>query len=168
MGMGGAQVDERPAAVVSQRFGVGFQARCLGFEERARVLEQNVAAVQVALERSLGKQRVEMALENQASSDRAGYRIPVQITENGHVDLARVRWFTSSEVGAAISLKSIWRGWDRCHLWLWPQAALGLLSTSTFIRPRIVHDGGVLPKGTVAFHVRVRTGPEITYCHRAH
>jgi hypothetical protein len=34
-----------------------------------------------------------MALENQASSDRAGYRIPVQITESGHVDLARVRWF---------------------------------------------------------------------------
>src|SRR3954454_11660681 len=75
--MGGVQVDERPATVVSQRFGVGFQARCLGFEERARVLEQNVAAVQVALERSLGKQRVEMALENQASSDRAGYRVPV-------------------------------------------------------------------------------------------
>src|SRR4051794_36860241 len=67
-----------------------------------------------------------MALENQAveSSDRAGYRIPVQITESGHVDLARVRWFTASEVGAAISLKSIWRGWDRCRLWLWPQAAL--------------------------------------------
>jgi hypothetical protein len=40
-----------------------------------------------------------MALENQAveSSDRAGYRIPVQITESGHVDLARVRWFTSYE-----------------------------------------------------------------------
>ena len=126
MGMGGVQVDERPAAVVGQRLGVGFQARRLGFEERARVLEQNAAAVQVALERSPGKQRVEMALENQAveSSDRAGYRIPVQITESGHVDLARVRWFTSSEVGAAISLKSIWRGRDRCRLWLWPQAAL--------------------------------------------
>src|SRR3954470_17121451 len=65
-----------------------------------------------------------MALENQASSDRAVYRIPVQITESGHVNLARVRWFTSSEVGAAISLKSIWRGRDRCRLWLWPQAAL--------------------------------------------
>src|SRR3954466_15618467 len=124
--MGGVQVDEWPAAVVSQRFGVGFQARCLGFEERARVLEQNVAAVQVALERSPGKQRVEMALENQAveSSDRAGYRVPVQITESGHVDLARVRWFTSSKVGAAISLKSIWRAPDRRRLWLWPQAAL--------------------------------------------
>src|SRR4051794_25560413 len=94
--MGGVQVDERPAAVVGQRLGVGFQARRLGFEERARVLEQNVAAVQVALERSRGEQRIAMALENQASSDRAGYRIPVQITESGHVDLARVRWFTSS------------------------------------------------------------------------
>src|SRR3954451_12436210 len=50
-----------------------------------------------------------MALENQASSDRAGYRIPVQITESGHVDLARVRWFTSSEIGATVSLKSIRR-----------------------------------------------------------
>ena len=48
----------------------------------------------------------------------------MQITESGHVDLARVRWFTSSEVGAAISLKSIWRGRDRCRLWLWPQATL--------------------------------------------
>src|SRR4051812_17116823 len=124
VGMGGVQVDERPAAVVGQHLGVGFQARRLGFEERARVLEQNVAAVQVALERSLGKQRVEMALENQASSDRAGYRVPVQITESGHVDLARVRWFTSSKVGAAISLKSIWRAPDRRRLWLWPQAAL--------------------------------------------
>src|SRR3954466_7651277 len=65
-----------------------------------------------------------MALENQASSDRAGYRIPVQITESGHVDLARMRWFTASEVGAAISLKSIWRTPDRRRLWLWPQAAL--------------------------------------------
>ena len=74
MGMGGVQVDERPATVVGQRLGVGFQARRLGFEERARVLEQNVAAVQVALERSLGKQCIEMALENQASSDRAGSR----------------------------------------------------------------------------------------------
>src|SRR4051795_4090449 len=73
-----------------------------------------------------------MALENQASSDRAGYRIPVQITESGHVDLARVRWFTSSEVGAAISLKSIWRGWDRCRLWLWPQAALSKHTTRRF------------------------------------
>src|SRR4051794_20475013 len=69
-----------------------------------------------------------MGLENQTGgrSHRAGYRIPVQITESGHVDLARVRWFTSSEVGAAISLKSIWRGWDRCRLWLWPQAALSI------------------------------------------
>src|SRR3954463_7156190 len=120
--MGGVQVDERPAAVVGQHLGVGFQARRLGFEERARVLEQNVAAVQVALERSLGKQRVEMALENQAveSSDRAGYRIPVQITESGHVDLARVRWFTSSEIGATVSLKSIRRGPGRHRLWLRP------------------------------------------------
>src|SRR4051794_13075205 len=118
--MGGVQVDERPAAVVGQRLGVGFQARRLGFEERARVLEQNVAAVQGALERSLGKQRVEMALENQASSDRAGYRIPVQITESGHVDLARVRWFTSSEIGATVSLKSIRRAPGRHRLWLRP------------------------------------------------
>ena len=93
MGLGGVQVDEPPAVVVGQRLGVGFQARRLGFEERARVLEQSATAVQIALERSLGKQRVEMALENQAveSSDRAGYRIPLQITESGHVDLARVR-----------------------------------------------------------------------------
>src|SRR4051812_41474465 len=135
--MGGVQVDERPAAVVGQRLGVGFQARRLGFEERARVLEQNVAAVQIALERSLGKQRVEMALENQAveSSDRAGYRIPVQITENGHVDLARVRWwFSSSKVGVAVSLKSIRRGRDRHRLWLRPRAALRL-STDTFSLP---------------------------------
>jgi hypothetical protein len=41
---------------------VGFQARRLGFEERARVLEQNAAAVQVALERSQGKQCIEMDL----------------------------------------------------------------------------------------------------------
>src|SRR4051812_3607260 len=74
-----------------------------------------------------------MALENQASSDRAGYRIPVQITESGHVDLARVRWFTSSEVGAAISLKSIWRGRDRCRLWLWPQAALRIFLGAPFV-----------------------------------
>src|SRR4051794_691461 len=78
-----------------------------------------------------------MALENQASSDRAGYRIPVQITESGHVDLARVRWFTSSEVGAAISLKSIWRGRDRCRLWLWPQAALSWIHAERHLR-RIV------------------------------
>src|SRR3954466_1838447 len=68
-----------------------------------------------------------MALENQAveSSDRAGYRIPVQITENGHVDLARVRWwFSSSKVGVAVSLKSIRRGRDRHRLWLRPRAAL--------------------------------------------
>jgi hypothetical protein len=63
VGMGGVQLDERPAAVVGQRLGVGFQARRLGFEERARVLEQNIAAVQVALERSRGKQCIEMALE---------------------------------------------------------------------------------------------------------
>src|SRR3954465_7728117 len=90
-------------------------------------LEQSATAVQIALERSLGKQRVEMALENQAveSSDRAGYRIPVQITENGHVDLARVRgWFSSSKVGVAVSLKSIRRGRDRHRLWLRPRAAL--------------------------------------------
>src|SRR4051794_25973315 len=80
-----------------------------------------------------------MALENQASSDRAGYRIPVQITESGHVDLARVRWFTSSEVGAAISLKSIWRGRDRCRLWLWPQAALRQCPRMAIFAPRLTH-----------------------------
>jgi hypothetical protein len=63
-----------------------------------------------------------MALENQAVErcDRAGYRIPLQITESGHVDLARVRWFSSSKVGVAVSLKSIQRGQDRHRLWLRP------------------------------------------------
>ena len=120
MGMGGVQVDERPT--VGQRFGVGFQARRLGFEERARVLEQNVAAVQVALERSPGKQCVEMALENQAVErcDRAADGIPLQIKENRHFNPARLWWFTSSEIGATVSLKSIRRALGRYRLWLRP------------------------------------------------
>jgi hypothetical protein len=65
---------------------------------------------------------IEMALENQAVErcDRAGYRIPLQITESDHVDLARVRWFTSSEIGATVSLKSIRRAPGRHRLWLRP------------------------------------------------
>src|SRR5689334_1285695 len=126
VGMGGVEIDERPAVVVGQRLGVSLQARRLGLEEIARVLEQNAAAVQVALERSLGKQRVEVALEDQAVErfDRAADGILVQIKETGHVDPARVRWLTSSEVGATLSWKSIRRGWDRHRLWLRPQAAL--------------------------------------------
>ena len=66
MGMGGVQVDERPT--VGQRFGVGFQARRLGFEERARVLEQNAAAVQVALERSRGNNALRWPLKIKRSN----------------------------------------------------------------------------------------------------